>query len=553
MQNQVVETFKTKVLPQLEAELDRWVPENETLRIDRLELDLGRIRSFELDQSFPEKFMAKFREEIQRITVQGAQIQGVAQQSAVLHELEILMYYLERGYLPWQVKASDFRLAEYLIRAIEAGPQALESALLQAGKISSAGSRVWRRLATGLNTDAFQQLIRWWTPSLETTWSRIKMELNSDAVFQVFRRAGFSKQEWQVALRESFLLLGLASKQASFKSEVLTHIGLAELPNWAAEKQVEIWVLKAAAIHLLSARGSISELRVAPSQMTAWVSRFFPSMDSQLRSRLPQIGEGLEAGDQEKWGLAFQESWRKNLLAKSNPDLSTFFQIWIQEFQALVAPSTARSNSPALELVLKEMAQYGVKIELDAPKQIELVSPQKATQRKRNSRMEEAHYVQNAGLVLLNPFLQTAFEGFGWMENASFKDELAQENALWFVQLLGSKSPVESEAELLLAKILVGMAPETPVRSSHGFETSVLEEADTLLQAAIGYWNKIGNISPNDFRQAFILREGRLKDGGGSWQLKVERQTLDVLMEFLPWSIGVIRLPWMEQLLAVDW
>ncbi|MEO1401775.1 MAG: contractile injection system tape measure protein [Cyanobacteria bacterium J06635_1] len=37
------------------------------------------------------------------------------------------------------------------------------------------------------------------------------------------------------------------------------------------------------------------------------------------------------------------------------------------------------------------------------------------------------------------------------------------------------------------------------------------------------------------------------------WLLQIERETYDILLDQLPWSIRVVKLPWMPKLLYVEW
>ncbi|NCG26197.1 MAG: hypothetical protein GWP42_01465, partial [Verrucomicrobiales bacterium] len=54
-------------------------------------------------------------------------------------------------------------------------------------------------------------------------------------------------------------------------------------------------------------------------------------------------------------------------------------------------------------------------------------------------------------------------------------------------------------------------------------------------------------------REGFLLRDARLLELEESWQLKVEGKTLDILMDGMPWSFGIIKLPWMDKRLIVEW
>ena len=80
------------------------------------------------------------------------------------------------------------------------------------------------------------------------------------------------------------------------------------------------------------------------------------------------------------------------------------------------------------------------------------------------------------------------------------------------------------------------------------------EEADALLEAVIRHWEVLRNTSGDGLRGTFLLRRGKvsLRDDG-DWLLQVEAQSFDILLDRLPWGISMIKLPWMEKMLWVEW
>jgi hypothetical protein len=61
------------------------------------------------------------------------------------------------------------------------------------------------------------------------------------------------------------------------------------------------------------------------------------------------------------------------------------------------------------------------------------------------------------------------------------------------------------------------------------------------------------NTSANGLREGFLKRDGLLTRQDRGWLLRVEKKTLDVLLEKIPWGYGLIRLPWNEYLVTVEW
>ncbi|MEM9214098.1 MAG: contractile injection system tape measure protein [Cyanobacteria bacterium P01_F01_bin.150] len=41
--------------------------------------------------------------------------------------------------------------------------------------------------------------------------------------------------------------------------------------------------------------------------------------------------------------------------------------------------------------------------------------------------------------------------------------------------------------------------------------------------------------------------------GEQNWTLRVEQMAIDVLLTRLPWGVSMVKLPWMDGLLTVEW
>ena len=101
------------------------------------------------------------------------------------------------------------------------------------------------------------------------------------------------------------------------------------------------------------------------------------------------------------------------------------------------------------------------------------------------------------------------------------------------------------------------MPTETVIEQSDTLSIEAFETADGLIKAAIGYWTVLKNTSPEGLRETFLRRSGKLSNRaeGEGWRLQIERKTVDILLEKLPmgWSYSVIKLPWMAEMVFVEW
>jgi hypothetical protein len=163
-------------------------------------------------------------------------------------------------------------------------------------------------------------------------------------------------------------------------------------------------------------------------------------------------------------------------------------------------------------------------------------------------------FVNQAGLAILHPFLPAYFEEVGLLEGDVFRDRQTQETAIYLLHYLATGQVDAPEYELVLPKLLCGWQLNDPVTREPSLPDAALAEGEHLLQTVINYWEALKSTSPDGLREGFLQREGKLTQlYEGDWRLQVEQQAIDVLLGSLPWGFNVVKLPWMENLLMVEW
>jgi Contractile injection system tape measure protein len=163
--------------------------------------------------------------------------------------------------------------------------------------------------------------------------------------------------------------------------------------------------------------------------------------------------------------------------------------------------------------------------------------------------------VRYAGLVLLHPFISHFFAAVG--VNTTGEKTLAVEaipRAAALLHFLATGTEAIYEYELDLIKVLLGLAPDTPLLVADGLiQTGDREEATTLLQSVIQYWSALKNTSIAGLRSSFLQRPGLLRHAEDGWRLHVEPQAFDLLLNHLPWGISIVKLTWMPQPIYTEW
>lgn len=169
-----------------------------------------------------------------------------------------------------------------------------------------------------------------------------------------------------------------------------------------------------------------------------------------------------------------------------------------------------------------------------------------------NNKQESLH-INNAGLVLLHPFLKTFFITTGIADPSG---KIRNENSDLAVQSLhyiatGRESVYETE--LVFEKFLCGLPVHYPVIKESLLTGEIRTEAEEMLKVVIKNWDALKNTSPDGLREAFIQRDGILMKTEKGYKLIVEAKTWDILLDRLPWNCTIINWYLIDKLIFVEW
>lgn len=177
---------------------------------------------------------------------------------------------------------------------------------------------------------------------------------------------------------------------------------------------------------------------------------------------------------------------------------------------------------------------------------------------------QNEYFVNNSGLILLWPFLQNFFNAVGLHHQSPIASGLKKpESATLILHYLTYAQLPTSEQYLLLNKLLCGLPPEAVIPLSVDENNIDIErvapEIVNLLNAVVQHMRGTTNkhSAPTQaaawIRGLFLQREGKLSRRNGLWLLQVAAKPTDILLNKLPWAISSIKLPWMTELLMVEW
>lgn len=161
--------------------------------------------------------------------------------------------------------------------------------------------------------------------------------------------------------------------------------------------------------------------------------------------------------------------------------------------------------------------------------------------------------INNAGIIILWPYLQIFFRELGLLNGREFKQEAAQWKAIHLLHYLCTGEEKTEEQELILYKLFCQLPIDAFVPTKFELSDMEKEECEHLLETVVKNWPVLKNTSNKGLRDTFLKRAGILSKDDNGWLIQIERKSLDILLDRLNWSISNIKFPWNNYLIKVKW
>jgi hypothetical protein len=160
-------------------------------------------------------------------------------------------------------------------------------------------------------------------------------------------------------------------------------------------------------------------------------------------------------------------------------------------------------------------------------------------------------YVQNAGLIILHPFLKEILKSCGLMDEDNTL--LNKELAAHVLHYAATKRENDYEHLMLFEKFLCGIPMQQSIQKEIKIDDEHKQKAEEMLDAAVYHWSALKNTSTAVLRSEFLQREGKLDWSESNPKLTIERKTQDLLLEKIPWNISIVKIPWIQKLIYTQW
>lgn len=542
LQNELPVLCNDWLFPALEQVFNRFSPGDDTYCIDRLDIDAGSLNLDRLQHDLAEIVTSAVEKQLQgqlahQIEKSDIPAKTVHRKTRRQSCEEVFIYFLNIGRLPWSYSLPKNESLESHILDAWSQKKPNSIYLLNNLRIALNSPAARKRLICQFSEDLLQTLLLQIGPNLHKIIQSL-LYIVKNASLSTQETNSFTQYFWEIAYRHFADGDWLTEQQ--FIAEVLETLPIVlQHPAKIKAALESRWSTLA---YSPDSDGSALSNTLAKQNLLYSIIRVL--VHSGLSTEIVNEFEKqlLKAASNYSFepGLTEQEivsrAWHEM------PELSVK-----SELKFILESHWLGITAP----VPNSVSAYGKTKDVPKAKTFETESKKSDFAQSATPDMEEGIYIENAGLVLLHPFLPQFFTALKIAED----DKLIQpERALCLLHFLTTGETIAPEYALVLPKLLCKVPLTKPVAMDVELTEVELDEAVALLEAVIRHWDVLKNTGIEGFRNTFLLRSGKLSQReDGDWRLQVENKAFDILMGQLPWGISMIKLPWMKQMLWVEW
>ncbi|HEY5602074.1 MAG TPA: contractile injection system tape measure protein [Gammaproteobacteria bacterium] len=537
VQEAAAQRFLAGAMSEIEALFDRVAGPGQLVRLERLELNLGDLCGANWQEQFESRLVAQLSDSLQHAAV-NVQEHSFTPESGLGSDCEPYLYFLRHGRLPWWAEAPPSNWPQQMLQELDPAQWHTLSAVL--ARASNAQLRlihtvdditVASLLGRHARLPGLAQVFTLWRPAQlpaasHTAWRTQFWLAVLDSITAIGEHArGVEIMRRLLRVRSAF------ATPASANGSPPTTPGLpAPWQDWLAQAQRGGTPTSPSATDATRIPSPAAD-NAAPQP---WESKASPVKTPAETPRARNAPLASAAPDAPE--AASQSPSKPPCVSAERRDSP-----WRAGAER---PGAAQSGTaPAGNGTAPEPPAMPFRTRADA---------HPARRADHPARAGEAVYLNGAGCVILHPFFEELFRSNALLDGRRFRDAAARERAVRLLAWLTFGDEATPEYELLLPKLLCGMAWEEPLAP---IELSGEERAscDELLRAVLKHWNALKSNSTDWLRGQFFLRAAKLELLDENWRLTVERRAQDVLLDRLPWGLGVIDLPWRQGLIYVHW
>jgi hypothetical protein len=475
MRHNFAQTFKLQITSVIDKVCSQYVPGNEWIQIDKLEIDMGQLSPDVFDTEFDKIFLYRFEKELvaKLSGISAEERKGSAQHSM----LDLLKHFLKKGVLPWWADEDAINLEDVCKDVFTNSEKLMEQFFLQQVNHVT----LWQRVVFQLQDEAKKHIIQMLKPleAAKEVVNKMMAELiNSvNAMEHEQKTTVLKKLQWQAHKMDDLIIGNAPAIFAAGDNQLL-------IKKTGAAALLKIFTAAAADYELV---------RIVLNRILGGID-MWQTKDSKIKVENAETKTGIMNAEITDHSSGFKDT--------------TALQKHFSEIT-----DSEDDDEPGVEKLM----------------------------------------VKGAGIILLAPFLKSFFTKLKLIRANEWVNSEAQIKAVYLLKYLGNGPQHYQEYRLVLEKLLCGVPINQPIEAAPAFSQTETDEAEDLLHSVLEHWQRLKNTSVNGLRESFFKRDGILTPNENNWQLQVERKTMDVLLDSLPWGFSTISLPWNEYIIFTEW
>ena len=574
MQHLISEHYRNEMLPVLESVFNEYCSEDEVLILDKLEIDFGVISEKDLEKNrWSEDVLSTFKlsllEKLADISVNKTFIR----RSKAMNSCRQWISYMQKGYLPWNTTAINEKWYQEVLETLAidySGVALLRKLILKEKSFSY-------RVALQHDAVFLTRLVE-----VITAQNQEHLPLAAEEMFTIIKQVTISQDK--PALTADFMkaiwqqvLMAAAGSEKNLSTE---NISVIVLRPYASKFPIQkkrqkelvslVAVLKQVLVIFFESNNSFSEKKILPDKDAIEQKGKKDISDKKNKGIMATRDEDIEAINGNKTSIAGEEDEkgikRKKITERLQPnDKGKEERPLAENLPPGTSPGDKNQQDDKHDIdaeFAKDLQQKQINAIASADNMMEKILSEKTSVEKRKGEDSkslsetippEGIFIKHAGLILVHPFLGSLFKRLQWLQNNAFANDEAQVKAVFISHYLATGETIAAEHELVICKLLCGYPLDEPLPAEIFFTEEELQEATDMLTALIQQWDKLKNTSVAALREGFLQRSGKLFIKNDMPYVQVESSAIDILLDYLPWNVSMIKLPWMKEILRVDW
>lgn len=507
LQHQISRYYREIILPVLERIFDELSEDDTLICLDHLEIDLGLIPAGYLQNNlWPEEFERKFSSQIKDEVLKQLNHQVIAREHSRAGIFRQWLFYMRNGYLGWNANQFSEEQKNTVLETLATDYN--NAAELRVQLIS--------------DPVVSKRISRQHTPAFLVNLVKTLTAINQDQLILYLDEIIYLLNTLETWKRVRGTISEMQLRQELWEQSLIFSAGKQVLnPGQIAEKIIQGLMLTENTLKKLLKRKSFQNKMILRVLKELHQSILYRSIKEKKEAGQEII---KSSGDKDKTNntitSAGEEAGFKNTSANSRQP---------GENNSIAALTGSTFADPVQKQNLDVQISGGVSLN------------------------EEGIFVQHAGLVLLHAFLPSLFKMLQWTSEGKFIDPAYQQKGIYLLHWLATGRANAEEYELVMAKFLCAYPLQQLIHSDIELRSGELNEAENMLLAVIQHWEVLKKTSVDGLRQGFLQRNGKLFSNNDKTYLQVENGSIDVLLDHLPWNLSMIKLPWMNDMLRVEW